>query len=70
MARTYMSHNNGLMFVLLCIGSLNLCQSRRVAAAAVTLDLVKIGNRDNAADTTGFGKVLYEFLICKYKLYC
>jgi len=56
MARTYMSHNNGLMFVLLCIGSLILCQSRRVAAAAVTLDLVKIGNRDNLLILLGLAK--------------
>jgi formylglycine-generating enzyme len=35
-------------------------------AAAVTIDLVTVGNAGNANDTTGYGGVAYDFKIAKY----
>lgn len=41
-----------------------LCQ----ASASVTIDWVTVGNAGNAADTTGYGAVAYEYQIGKYEV--
>ena len=41
-----------------------LCQ----ASASVTIDWVTVGNAGNAADTTGYGAVVYEYQIGKYEV--
>ena len=38
------------------------------ATASVTIDWVSIGNAGNAADTTGYGAVAYEYKIGKYEV--
>ena len=38
------------------------------ASAAVTIDYVPVGNAGNAADTTGYGAVAYEYQIGKYEV--
>lgn len=38
------------------------------AGAAVTIDYVTVGNAGNAADTTGYGAVAYEYQIGKYEV--
>lgn len=37
-------------------------------ASPVTIDLVTVGNAGNAADTTGYGAVSYEYKISKYEV--
>jgi formylglycine-generating enzyme required for sulfatase activity len=39
-----------------------------VASASVTIDWVTVGNAGNAADTTGYGAVNYEYKIGKYEV--
>ena len=39
---------------------------RTALAHAVTIDMVTVGNPGNAADTTGYGAVNYEYQIGKY----
>jgi formylglycine-generating enzyme required for sulfatase activity len=39
-----------------------------MAAPLVTLETIKIGNADNAADSTGFGAVGHEYSISKYEI--
>lgn len=36
--------------------------------AAITIDLVNVGNAGNAADTTGYGAVSYDYAIGKYEV--
>jgi len=38
------------------------------ANAAVQFDWAKVGNAGNAADTTGFGAVSYEYRIAKHEV--
>jgi formylglycine-generating enzyme required for sulfatase activity len=45
---------------LLCLGGL--------AQAAITIDTVAVGNAGNAADTTGYGSVGYNYNIGKYEV--
>ena len=37
-----------------------------MANAAIMIDLVNVGNAGNAADTTGYGAVSYDYGIGKY----
>jgi sulfatase modifying factor 1 len=39
-----------------------------IASASVTMDWVTVGNGGNAADTTGYGAVAYEYKIGKYEV--
>jgi sulfatase modifying factor 1 len=39
-----------------------------IASASVTIDWVTVGNPGNAADTTGYGAVNYEYKIGKYEV--
>ena len=45
---------------LLCLGSL--------AEANITIETVAVGDRGNAADTTGYGSVDYNYNIGKYEV--
>jgi len=36
--------------------------------AAITIDLVNVGNAGNAPDTTGYGAVAYDYAIGKYEV--
>lgn len=39
-----------------------------IVSASVTMDWVTVGNAGNAADTTGYGAVAYEYRIGKYEV--
>jgi len=55
---------NGMLAVLVALGVL--AQGINEARATISIDLVNVGNAGNAADTTTYGAVSYNYAIAKY----
>ena len=50
------------------LGVFTLLLSPAIAAQAITVDMVTVGNAGNLADTTGYGAVNYAYQIGKYEV--
>jgi len=50
------------------VGVAALIGSLAVSAGTVTIDMVTVGNPGNANDTTGYGRVTYDYQIGKYEV--
>ena len=58
------THAQKLFHLTLAVGVL-LAQT---ASALVTIETVPVGNAGNAADTTGYGAVAYDYALGKYEV--
>ncbi len=58
----------GRLRAILCVAVLALATGECRIVSAISLDMVTVGNAGNAANTTGYGAVSYDYQIGKYEV--